>query len=532
MTARQYQTDIINEVEARWQSGIKNVGVSAPTGSGKTVIFAKVMARCNLPTVAIAHRQELVSQMSLAMAREQIHHRIIAPNNVIRDIIALHREECGGATFYNPDAMNAAAGVDTLNARAADMAAWSSQVGYWVQDEAHHLLKENKWGKVIETFHNAKGLGVSATWFRADKKGLGRDSDGVFDHLIHGPTMRELIDESYLCDYRVVCAESDIDLAKVEIGKTGDYKPKQLSEAAKESRIVGDVVQSYLKWAPGKIGITFATDIETATAITAQYNASGVSAELVTAKTPLKIRSELMRRFRRREIMQLVNVDLFGEGTDVPALEVVSQARPTASYGLFAQQFGRVLRHLPGKDYGLIIDHVGNIVRHGGPPIQRKCTLAARSKGSRDTASEMPLKSCGNEDCLQPYERFRVVCPYCGHRNEPAARSTVKMVDGHLIELDAATLEEMYADIRKTDYTMNSNAPIYAQQSHFRKQQAQRALRYQMAVWGGAKTATGYGLGESQKLFYLKFGVDILTAQALGKPDAIELTERLKEDLR
>lgn len=529
---RQYQTDIIDKVKAQWQAGARNVGVSAPTGSGKTVIFAKIMADNNLPAIGIAHRKELVSQMSVAMAREQVYHKIIAPSDVIRDIISLHREECGGATFYNPDSLNAAAGVDTLNSRSKDMGSWMAQIGLWVQDEAHHLLKGNKWGKVISQFTNAQGLGVSATWLRADGKGLGAENDGVFHSLVEGPTMRELIDQQFLTDYRVVCAESDIDLSEVEIGSTGDYKPKQLTAVTRESRIVGDVVKSYMKWAPGKIGITFATDIETATAITGQYNANGISAELVTAKTPLKIRSELMRRFRRREIQQLVNVDLFGEGTDVPALEVVSFARPTASFGLYAQQFGRVLRSLPGKEYGLIIDHVGNIVRHNGPPINRKCTLASRSKGSRNTASEIPLTSCKNEDCLQPYERFRVVCPYCGHRPEPAARSSVKMVDGHLIELNAATLEKMYADVAKTDTKIPPGAPDYMHRGHFLKQQAQRELRYRMAVWGGWKNSIGHTLAESQKLFYLQFGVDILTAQALGKPDAIILTEKLKEDLK
>jgi len=364
-------------------------------------------------------------------------------------------------------------------------------------------------------------------------------------HVADTPKPCALMNRSTILPHLFVvkrwCAESDIDISKVEIGSTGDYKPNQLTAAARNSEIVGDVVKSYLRWAPGKIGITFATDIETATAITAQYNAAGVNAELVTAKTPLKIRSELMRRFRRREIHQLVNVDLFGEGTDVPALEVVSFARHTASYGLYAQQFGRVLRALPGKEYGLIIDHVGNIVRHNGPPVMRRCTLEARSKGSRNTSSEMPLTSCKNEDCLQPYERFRVECPYCGHRPEPAPRSTVKMVDGRLIELDAATLEKMFSDKAKVDKSdadfkkltkyMSSTVADGASRNHFLRQQAQRELRHQMTMWGGRQETHGHTLAESQKIFYMRFGVDILTAQALGRPDAITLMERIKEDL-
>ena len=538
---RQFQTDIENAVEASWQAGVKNVGISAPTGSGKTVMFARLMKRQTLPVVGIAHRQELVSQMSLAMAKQEIYHRLIAPDNVIKDIIKLHRTECGGACFYNPDNLNAAAGVDTLKARAANLGEWSAQVGLWAQDEAHHLLKTNKWGLVIDRFVNAKGLGVSATWNRADGKGLGRNSDGIIDHLIYGPTTRDLINAGYLSEYKVICAESDIDLANVEIGTTGDFKPNQLAAASRDSHIVGDVVKSYLKWANGKLGITFASDVETAERITAEYNAAGIPAALVTAKTKLSVRSELMRRFKRRELLQLVNVDLFGEGTDVPALEVVSMARATASYSLYAQQFGRSLRIFDGKFFGMVIDHVGNIIRHNGPPVNRKCTLEGRGKGSRNTTSETPLTSCRNGDCLQPYERFRTSCPYCGAVPEPDGRASPKMVDGRLIELDAATLEAMFKDVAHVDKSVHDfkkampNAPDKvvdnAARQHFLRQQAQRELRHQMTLWGGRELAKGLTTPESQKMFYMVFGVDILTAQAMGRGDAVLLTEKIKGEL-
>lgn len=505
-------------------------------------MFAKIMKQQTLPVVGIAHRQELVSQMSVAMAMQEIHHRIIAPDSVIKDIIQLHRQECEGACFYNPDSLNAAAGVKTLKSRGKDLGEWSAQVGLWVQDEAHHLLQGNVWGDVAESFINAKGLGVSASWIRADGKGLGSHNDGLIDQLIYGPTTRELIDQNFLTDYRVICAESDINLANVEIGATGDFKPNQLTKASRDSHIVGDVVKSYLQWAPGKLGITFASDVETAERIAAQYNASGVPAALVTAKTPLAVRSELMRRFRRRELLQLVNVDLFGEGTDVPALEVVSFARATASYALYSQQFGRVLRWLEGKFYGLIIDHVGNIIRHEGPPIHRRCTLEARTKGSRNTASEMPLTACKNPVCLQPYERFRTSCPYCGWIPEPEGRATPKMVDGRLIELDAATLEGMFGQQNHVDQSvhdfkyamrhMPEKIVESAARNHFLRQQAQTALRDQMSLWGGRENARGYNDAEAQKRFFFKFGLDILTAQSHGRGDAITLTDRIKDDLR
>ena len=93
--------------------------------------------------------------------------------------------------------------------------------------------------------------------------------------------------------------------------------------------VVGDVVEHYKRLAMGKLGVTFASDVETATDIASRFRAEGVPAEVVSGKTPDHLRASILRRFKNREILQLVNVDLFGEGFDLPAIEVVSMARPT-----------------------------------------------------------------------------------------------------------------------------------------------------------------------------------------------------------
>lgn len=80
-----------------------------------------------------------------------------------------------------------------------------------------------------------------------------------------------------------------------------------------------------------------------------------------------KILAAILRRFKARELTVLVNVDLFGEGFDLPATEVVSMARPTMSYALYVQQFSLALRLMDGKTEAIIIDHVGNVRRHGLP---------------------------------------------------------------------------------------------------------------------------------------------------------------------
>ncbi len=536
---RPFQETLKQDIYAAWRGGAQNVLAVAPTGAGKTVIFSEVLREHDGPSVAIAHRHELVSQISLALARNEVRHRIIGTHALIRNCVSLHIAETG-RSYFNPQAHCAAAGVDTL-IRMPPTDPWLASVTKWVQDEAHHVTRANKWGKAVGMFTNPRvqGLGVTATPMRGDGHGLGRRADGVMDVLVQAPGMRDIIRMGFLTDYRIFAPPSDLDLSGVTVSAGGDYSPEPLRKAVHASHIVGDVVQHYLRIAPGKLGITFAVDIASATEIAAAYRAAGVPAEVVTGETPIMVRAAIMRRFSNAEIKQLVNVDLFGEGFDLPAIEVVSMARPTHSFALYAQQFGRALRLLAGKAWGIIIDHVGNVARHGLPDAYREYTLDRREKRSRSTVADvMPIRVCPK--CTGAYEADQgMTCPYCGHRAEPAGRSTPAQVDGDLYELDPAVLARMRGEI---DQPPSLHAAPGIQMSinarHREAAEAQRLLRAAMDAWSVADAAANPitaalwaagtpDLGRAWRRFYLTFGVTVLEAQALGRADAEALMARI-----
>lgn len=539
MQLRDYQQDLYTQIKESW-GWLHNVLAVAPTGSGKTILFARVIADEPAPCVAIAHRQELVSQISIALSIFGVRHRIVGPHAIIKMIVQQHTDLLG-CSYYDPNATKAVAGVDTLVRRAESLAAWCASVRLWVQDEAHHLLTSNKWGRATAMFPNARGLGVTATPERADGKGLGRHADGVFDQVVTGPGMRQLIQEGFLTDYRIFAPPSDLDLRDVKISaRTGDFNPNDLRRSVHRSHIVGDIVEHYLRLAPGLLGLTFTVDVETAGIISQAYNAAGVPAEVVSAKTPDRSRNEILRRFRRGELKQLVNVDLFGEGFDAPAVEVVSQGRPTESYPVYAQQFGRALRILDGKERAIIIDHVGNVIRHGLPDAPRAMSLNRRERkrtGEPDPGV-IPVTAC--VQCAGVYERIYNACPYCGHIYTPALRNGPEFVDGDLCELDAATLAAMRGEVERIDEHPDTvlhrmqragapaGAAFGAAKQHRLRQEAQTDLRHTIALWAGVQRHMGRPDSESYRRFYHGFGVDVLTAQALGRPAAVELTERIR----
>lgn len=553
MELRPYQNDVDIAITEAWNDGARNVLAVLPAGSGKTVLFTNRVLRHDGASVSIAHRQELVGQMSRTFARNGIKHRIIGPKNVIKSIISSHLIEFG-RDFYDPSARCAVAGVGTLvswmkpeSKQHSALMRWAAQVSLWITDECHHLIMDNQWGKAISLFPNARGLGVTATPERSDGKGLGRHADGVIDVMVEGPRMRPLIEMGYLTDYRIFCPPSDLDLSSVATGADGDYVRGQLSLKTRSSTIMGHVVQEYLKRAPGKLGVTFAPDVETASMFVKLFSEAGVPAQIVTAKTPDKMRTEIMKRFTQRRLLQLVNVDLFGEGLDIPAIEVVSMARATMSYGLYVQQFGRCQRLMEGKERGIIIDHVGNVLRHGLPDAPRVWTLDRREKrsGSAKDPDLIPMRVCGNPDigggvpCAAPYERVLGSCPYCGFVPVPAGRTSPELVDGDLQELDAATLAAMRGEIAKVDRhpdevrrTMErAGAPPVAchgaAKQHAARQEAQAAMRTAAEWWMGFQKEMGRDIREAQRRFYHMFGCDVLTAQTLGRPEAEELTAKI-----
>ena len=534
MDLRGYQTDLIADVRDAWGQGALNVMAVLPTGGGKTVCFGTILREHNGASCAIAHRSELVGQMSTTLAKLQVRHRIIAPVGTIRDIVTRHMHETG-RSWHDPMAPAAVAGVDTLTKR--DLGSWAEQVTLWVIDECHHLLAANKWGKGVSLFPNARGLAVTATPVRADGRGLGRGSDGLIDYMVQGPTKRELIDAGYLTDYRIFAPASDIDLANVPVSDTtGDFSAPALRDAAKRSHVTGDIVENYMKIAPGKLGVTFCVSVELAGETAARYRAAGVPAEMVSANTPELERAAILRKFARRELLQLVNVDLFGEGFDLPAIEVVSMGRPTASYGLYVQQFGRACRPMENKDRAIIIDHVGNVLRHGLPDAPRIWTLDRRERRARNKEEllQQPVRVC--PECTIVYEKFHLACPHCGHVPVPKSRAAPEHVDGDNTELDPAVLARLRREsdvdaAPKVPYGANDAIRGAIMKRHRIWKESQRGLRETMALYGGWQKHLGRPQREAYKRFFVEFGVDVATAQGLPTSEATELNARIAAHL-
>lgn len=410
MELRTYQVDIIDRVRALMIDGVKRILIQSPTGSGKTALTAKMLGNAEKKGMASlfnVHRRELIKQSIRTFHASGVRAGVIAANFLgdARSLIQI-------------------ASVQTLSRRLIKI----RRPKLIVWDEAHHIAA-GSWAKIYSAFPEAFHVGLTATPERLDGKGL----KAWFDTMIHGPSVSWLIQNKFLAPYRLYAPTGII---TEEISTVmGDFSKPELNAAADKPTITGDAIKHYLKYAAGKRAIVFCVSIEHSKHVVEQFKAAGISAAHVDGETNASERDQAIANFERGRTLILSNVELFGEGFDLPAVEAAILLRPTQSLGLYLQQCGRVLRPSPGKREALILDHAGNCQRHGLPDEEREWSLEGRAfrKGRAGREGGAAVKIC--PACFAAQFSGRPVCGFCGKPFDIQSRE-VEEVEGELVEID------------------------------------------------------------------------------------------------
>ncbi len=557
---RPYQAQWIADIYAAWLLFRAVLGV-LPTGAGKTVCFASIMHDHVGASAAVVHRKEIVGQISFALALLGVKHRVIAPPQVIKRIRKKHLKKLG-KSFIDPHAQAGVISVQTLTSKSSEndreLQQWLAQITLAVFDEGHHYVKQGLWARAVELMHNAKLLFVTATPERADGLGLGAHADGFAEVMVEGPTLKWLIEQGYLCSFVYKAPKTDLDVNNIPMTASGKVNTIAMRKRIVVSHLVGDTVEQYLQFARGRRVIVFANDVATAHETAVEFNRRGIAAAAVDGTTDSGVRDNTLDDFEVGRLSGLLNVDLFDEGFDVPAVEAVLMTRITESLAKFFQMIGRALRPVYAKGYDLetqagrlaaiaasekpfaiIIDPVRNWERHGMPNWPRLWTLDGKVVGSRGPADTIPQRIC--LACTQPYERFYLACPYC-HEPVPApgGRSAPAHVDGDLFDLDVEAMAALFERMQAADMNdeafaldmIGRNVPPIGRGVQLRKHQAGRYRRkvlHELVGWWLGMQPVGRVMAEKHRRFYHRFGVDIGNAFTLDERDTDALIERIKQ---
>jgi DNA repair protein RadD len=427
MNLRPYQQQLITDIRLQYQLGHKSVLAVLPTGGGKTVCFsyiAEQASRKGNRVLVLVHRQELLDQASRAMPVP--HGRISA----------------GKAMDLSRTVQ--VASVQTLARRLHLLPRDFFQL--LVVDEAHHT-SAGTWAKVIQHFHAAKLLGVTATPIRSDGRGLGEH----YQSMVQGPNAQQLTDAGFLAAAKVL-APPGFDSTGLR-KRMGDFDPKEAEQRV--GTIMGDCLGHYHKHLPGQTAIAFCCSVAHAEAVAALFNSNGVPAASIDGTMDASTRRELLDRLAVGDLKVLTSCALIGEGVDVPSVGGCILLRPTASVALHLQMIGRCLRPQPGKR-AVVLDHVGNTLRLGHHLEQRDWTLDGLARRDRDQAPS--VKVC--PVCYSTSMSAAQVCRDCGHVFAPEARE-LKQVEGELVEHGSWPLTGpcKIEDIEKGDIVHVLNGP-------------------------------------------------------------------------
>ncbi|MBL4616753.1 MAG: DEAD/DEAH box helicase [Robiginitomaculum sp.] len=414
ITLRNYQQNGVDNIRNSYLAGFSAPLFVLPTGGGKTVVFCHVAEKTSQRgknVLILVHRVELLRQTSKALTKSGVKHGLINPK-------------------YTPDlfAPVQVASVQTLVRRLNRI----EDPDLIIIDEAHHA-NAGSWKKIIEAYPNAKILGVTATPCRGDGRGLGIDAGGVFDDLVLGPQIDELIDEGHLVKPIVYAPPKRIDLSDVKIVR-GDYDVTQISTIVDKPKITGDAVQHYMKLCPGAPAVAFCVSVKHAENVAEEFRLKGYRAYSVDGSMDDDVRSRILNGLGNGTVDVVTSCDLISEGTDIPAIGCAILLRPTNSTGLYLQQVGRALRTSDGKSHAIILDHVGNVLNHGLPDDEREWTLEGKKKRKRkasDDEENIRVQQC--QECFIVHEPAPK-CPSCGFV-APIRESIPDQVDGELTKI-------------------------------------------------------------------------------------------------
>lgn len=414
MTLRDYQLDAIAAARAEIRAGRKRIIIHSGTGTGKTVIASEITksaVRHGKRVLFLAHRKELIDQAHAKLAMFGVEAGVVMASDKRR----------------KPWAPVCVASVATLVRRAVKPAA-----ELIIIDECHRAPADS-YVKVLESYPGAVVLGLTATPIRSDDRGLG----DMFETMVSCPSVAEMMrlpdpatGRPYLVSTRVFAPPFNTTALHV---RAGEYAKEDLAKACNKPKLIGSIVEQWMKHARGRRTVAFAVGVEHSQNIVAEFVAIGVPAEHLDGNTEPNLRRDILARLESGETTVVSNVGVLTEGWDCPAVAAVVLARPTKSTGLFLQMCGRALRPFPGKSDCLILDHANCHAEHGFVDDEREWSLDSEKRGgAKKSDPSLSVATCRN--CFGTFRRGPHTCPYCGWAIE---------VQGRKVEVDEGQLEEI-----------------------------------------------------------------------------------------
>lgn len=426
---RLYQRIAVDTSIKYIQNGGSNGLIVAATGTGKSIIIARLIERLkkanDINILVCTHVAELIEQNANKL-------RAIMPDAKIGLYSAgLGEKNIEQITF---------AGIQSIYKSAHKL----PKIHVLLIDEAHTISRKDQsmWSTLINALRasnpNIKIFGLSATPFRLDSGNLTDGENALFSDIIYEYGMAQAIQDGYLVGLTAKHTETVYNIDGVgKIG--GEFNLKELQEATNIDELTRKAVAETIKRCAGrKKWLVFCNGVEHSFAVRDEFRRNGITCETVTGDTPDIERADILERFKRGDIQAVTNNAVWTTGIDVPDIDAIIMLRHTLSGGLLVQMAGRGTRvainveeytsaeerrkaiKSSSKPNCLFLDFAGNIERHG-------FIDQIKGKNKKKGDGEAPVKFC--PECFSICHAAASKCPDCGY--EFPVESKVKLDDAY-----------------------------------------------------------------------------------------------------
>ena len=381
------QIEALYSLEKSREEGFDKGLVVAATGIGKTYLSAFDSAKYN-KILFVAHREEIIKQAAQSFKNVRNSDDIgffysnqkDTKNSFIFALVqTLGKEQYLNEEYFSKDYFD-----------------------YIIVDEFHHAVSSN-YKKIIDYFTPKFLLGLTATPERLDSK----DVFALCDYnMVYEVRLKDAINKGWLVPFRYYgIYDETVNYEDIDY-KNGKYDDKQLEEALMLNKRGELILNHYLKY-NSKRAMGFCTSRHHAEYMAKVFNENNIPSAAVYSGEKGEYSEErniALSKLTSGELKVIFSVDMFNEGLDVPAIDMVMFLRPTQSPTIFLQQLGRGLRKFKDKKYLNVLDFIGNYKKANLVPflLSGKEYSASECKKNKQGDYEFP------EECIVDFD-FKII---------------------------------------------------------------------------------------------------------------------------
>jgi len=338
-TPNNIQLEALKALQITRAEGYEKGLVVLATGMGKTWLSAFDVKQMNAQRVLfVAHREEILIQAQRTFSQ-------LLPDKKTGFYNATNKAQSAEILFASVQTIGKQNHLNSFSKKYFD---------YIIIDEFHHASAAI-YQSLLKYFSPKFMLGLTATPERTDQA----DILGLCDNnLVYERNLTQGIDDQILVPFHYYGIwDGSVNYTAIP-WRNGRFDPGLIEhQFVTQKRFLH--VFDYWEKHKQTTTLAFCISKKHADFMAKCFIKKGVKAASIHSQSSIR-RNDALDQLANGKLEIVFSVDLFNEGTDLPAIDTILMLRPSDSKILFLQQLGRGLRLFKNKSHLVVLDFIGN----------------------------------------------------------------------------------------------------------------------------------------------------------------------------